>query len=262
MQKSKGNPFSGSPSADWGHIEHEYRAGTRLLKDIAEDNGIGYTAIVNRAKRFGWTREGAQRVQVQSIDRANAVSYKVRSKKQKIEAQALRAAVTELHTDRSKQVAMLASDVKRASGELQISQTAELIAGVRLSHRALIERARNLASGLLSELEQQTHKRDEFARMVELLEASGSVDEEGMLRMQKFLQGAMSTGGRIDSTKKLADTLGRLIELERTAFNIDASPVDERQKGAVHEFLTALKRSALPVVQHVPYIDVDAQDVD
>jgi len=246
---------------DWGLIEHEYRAGSRLLKDIAEDQGVGYTAIVNRAKRLGWSRDEAQRVQVKSVDLANAASRLAHTEKQKMEAAALRAAVTELHTERRHQVARLASDVKRASGEMQIAQTAELIAGVRLSHRDLIERARNLTSGLLSELEQQTNHKDEFARMVELVAGSGAVDEEGMERMQKFIQGAMSTGGRIDNAKKLADTLGRLIELERTAFNIDASPVDERQKGAVHEFLTALKRSALPVVQQVPYIDVDAQDV-
>jgi hypothetical protein len=49
-------------SVDWEAIEREYRAGQLTVVEIGRQHGLSHTAINQRAKRDGWTRNLADRV--------------------------------------------------------------------------------------------------------------------------------------------------------------------------------------------------------
>ncbi|MCL6468701.1 MAG: hypothetical protein I4O48_10320, partial [Ralstonia sp.] len=103
------------------------------------------------------------------------------------------------------------------SDRLIVEANAEVIANIRLSHRKDISRSRTLAMALLGELEQQTGNLDLFEKLGELLRAP---DDKGMDRLNDLYQKIISTPGRIDGMKKLAETLKNLIGLEREAYGL------------------------------------------
>ena len=51
---------------DWEAIEREYRAGIRSLRDIAEEHGCSNPAILKRAKKYGWTRDLAEKIRAKA----------------------------------------------------------------------------------------------------------------------------------------------------------------------------------------------------
>jgi len=225
---------------DWELVEREYKAAELTLRQIAFKHECGHTAIIKRAKQYNWQRRiNDEHVQAKSVELANQASA--------------------LHD--IPRWAEQRSAVKALETEQQEDESAILLARVRLKHRVAIERARVLSMGLMEELEQQTFQPGAFEHMVDLLKSSGSITEEDIDQMMRFMRGAMSTAGRIDSAKKLADALTKVVDLERTAYGMDANP-EKGVENAVAAFLGGLKRSALPVVAQVPYIDMDADDAD
>jgi hypothetical protein len=50
-------------SPDWIQIEVDYRAGIKTLRQIADEHSISHVAINKRAKRDGWTRDIAAKIQ-------------------------------------------------------------------------------------------------------------------------------------------------------------------------------------------------------
>ncbi|VWC90124.1 bacteriophage protein [Burkholderia aenigmatica] len=173
---------------DWERIEADYRAGVLSIREIASQHGITDTAIRKRAARDGWARDLAKRIQ----DKAEALvrTAEVRS---------------QVRTGTS------VSDRELVDGN------AELIAGVRLSQRKDIARSRTLAMALLSELEQQTGNLELFEQLGEMLRRE---DDKGVDRLNDLYQKIISTPGRIDGMKKLAETLKNLIGLEREAYGL------------------------------------------
>jgi len=84
-------------------------------------------------------------------------------------------------------------------GEAKLVEGVAVVqAGVRLTHRVDISRARRLAMTLLVELEEQTADRKTY--------------------------NDIGTPQRIDGVKKLADTLKTLVGLEREAYSLDSAP--------------------------------------
>lgn len=173
---------------DWERIEAEYRAGVLSIREVAAQHGITDTAIRKRAARDGWARDLSKRIQ----DKAEALvrTAEVRS---------------QVRTESAN------------SDRLIVEANAEVIANIRLSHRKDISRSRTLAMALLGELEQQTGNLDLFEKLGELLRAP---DDKGMDRLNDLYQKIISTPGRIDGMKKLAETLKNLIGLEREAYGL------------------------------------------
>lgn len=181
--------MSAEKTIDWGKIELEYRAGMKTLRAIADAHGIAHGSITKRAKRDGWVRDLKARI---------------------------RAKADELV---SKAAASKAASVDTAASERQmVDDNAQLQVHVRLEHRADIRRHRTLATDLLAELEAQTQNRELFDQLAELLRAP---DKNGVDRLNELYRKVLSLPGRIDSIKKLTDTLSTLIGLERVAFGID-----------------------------------------
>ncbi|HEY6612750.1 MAG TPA: hypothetical protein VIZ86_16675 [Pseudomonas sp.] len=217
-----------APAApDWERIELDYRAGIMTLRQIGADQGVSEGAIRKRAKKEGWTRDLAAKIQA------------------KADELVLREAVR---------------DEQRPSPAAErevIEANALAVADVRLAHRRDVHRSRRICMGLLEELELQTG-----ADNVALLQALGDMlrdeDEHGRDRLNDLYRKVIELPDRARTMKALADSLRVLVDLERQAFGMDdkdAQPVDA--------FTTMLNRissgtsSAFMPVAHDPERDED-----
>jgi hypothetical protein len=173
---------------DWERVEEEYRAGLLSLREIAGRHSITEGAIRKRAKRDDWTRDLAAKVQARADDLVRRAEVR-------------------------KNVRVGVSVTER----VLIEANAQVIAEVRSTHRGDITRARVLAMAMLAELEMQTGGQEELERMAELL---ASPDEKGVDKMTDLFRKVISTPGRIDSLKKVSETMKNLITLEREAYGL------------------------------------------
>lgn len=176
--------------ADWGGIEADYRANILSLRAIAKKYSRGgvsvsYATIKLRAEKGGW----AQNLQSKIHERAEE-----------------KLARTEAGAD------------DRTSDRAIIEANAARIAQVRGEHRADVDRARGLCLKLFRELETQTGSKDLLEQLPQLLEDVGH--DHGAALTEAFRK-AVSLPGRIDSLKKMAETLKTLVTLEREAYGID-----------------------------------------
>lgn len=177
------------PPVDWERIEAEYRAGVLSLREIAALHpGANHVAISRRAKKEGWTRDLAAKIQA------------------KAEELVTRQAVTPAETAQ-----------RRVTEREVIEANAERIAQVRGEHRGDISRMRSLGLTLLAELESQCANTEELETLGELLRKP---DERGMDKLNDIYQKIISTPGRIDGAKKVAETLKIAIGLEREAYGL------------------------------------------
>jgi hypothetical protein len=178
------------PAPDWERIEADYRAGVLSIREIAASQGITDTAIRKRAKRDEWVRDLAERIQAKA--------------------------------DALVRAAQVRSEVRTGNSiperEL-IASNAETVATVKLTQRRDISRARTLAMSLLGELEAQTVDITLFEELGEILRSD---DDKGQDKRNDLYNKVISSAGRIDSMKKLSDTLKTLIGLEREAYGISA----------------------------------------
>mgnify|MGYP000899241163 FL=1 len=174
---------------DWERIEVDYRAGVLSLREIAAANGITHGAINKRAKRDGWCRDLKAKIQAKADELV------------------------------SKQAVSTAVSTAKAVSERQIIEAnAERIAQVRGEHRGDIQRVRTLALTLLGELEGQSASLEDLANLGELLR---NPDEDGNDRRNDLYLKIISTPSRIDSAKKVAETLKHAITMEREAYGLD-----------------------------------------
>jgi hypothetical protein len=186
---------------DWERIEHDYRAGILSLREIAKDAGITEGAVRKRAKRDGWERDLAAKIQA----KADALVRKA-------EVRGQYAAATE-------------RDI--------IEANAERIAQVRGEHRADITRMRALVLRLLAECEAEAGDPALFAELGDILR---SADENGTDRLNDAYHKAIALPTRIKSVKELADTLKTLVALEREAYDIAPSTGSQPADGVTVTF--------------------------
>lgn len=185
------NPVQPAKKADWERIEIDYRAGVKSLREIAGEHGISEGAIRKRAKRDGWTRDLADRIQQRAEDlvRTQAVRTEVRSE-------------------------------QRATERQVIEANAEAVANVKMAHRSDISRARAIVNGLLDELQEMVGS-DNATLLQELGFLLRSEDENGKDRLNDLYQQIISLPGRSKAMKDLTASLQSLVAMERTAYGMD-----------------------------------------
>jgi hypothetical protein len=200
-------------TVDWERIEADYRAGILSLREIAANTaGANHVAIARRAKKEGWTRDLSARIQAKADEL--------------VTKQAVTAEETE----------------KRAVTDRTIVEVnAQAVANVRLSHRNDIAKSRHLAMTLLRELELQTDNIDILETLADLVTDIGEDATKGQRdvhekRLEAFSK-IISSASRIDSMKKLADTLRTLVLVEREAWGIQNS-----NEGETPQTITKLVR--------------------
>ncbi|TPG76325.1 hypothetical protein [Pseudomonas arsenicoxydans] len=217
---------------DWERIELDYRAGLFTLREIAAQHDVTHGAINKRAKRDGWTRDLAERIRSKADELVSKelVSSLVSNKFDNSDLDTNTsgvggAGITSHPSDDS--VSNLVSKEMSLSVLDTIRVCAEAMVQVKLSHRSNITRYRALISSLLLELEQQTGSGELFEKLAELMEKP---DDKGVDRLNDMYRKVIALPSRIDSAKKLSETLKILISLEREAFDI-AAPVKVEHTG-------------------------------
>jgi hypothetical protein len=217
---------------DWERIEADFRAGVLSLREIAaKDGNVTEGAIRKRAKKDDWVRDLAAKIRARADDmvRRAAVRTGTQSK-------------------------------PPTEGEVVVSY-ATLITQVRQEHHVTIERARNLVSKLMGELEDQTDNRELFAQLGDILR---SPDEHGNDKRHEIYAKVMSLPSRVGSVKALTDALKNLIALEREAYNLDATPESDRAGRVLTDaerasrLATILERARVSADKAAPTTDLGA----
>lgn len=186
-------------AADWEAIERDYRAGSKSLREIAAEHGITHPAIRKRAERDGWARDLKAKVEARASALVSAA-----------------------------QVSAEVPAETKITEALTVEVAAQARARIEITHRRDIGRARELANKLLLELEQQTDGLATFEQLLDALAEDGEGDKaaDRRKRLTEQWQKAMSLGSRVDTARKLAETLKVLIDKEREAFGMK-SAVDD-----------------------------------
>jgi hypothetical protein len=183
-------------SPDWERIEHLYRAGLLSIREIAAACGVSHTAINKRAKAHSWERD---------------LSAKIKAKADSLVSKA----------EVSKQV----STEQLATERGIVEANAQVIANIRIGHRADIARYRRLANKLLEELEDLTDNRQLFEELGEILHNPEDT------RLSDAYHKVIALPSRTKTLKELGETLKNLITLERQAYDVGAEqPNDDRSK--------------------------------
>lgn len=214
---------SSKTPVDWERVEADYCAGIKSLREIAAEHGTKEGTIRSRAKAQDWVRD---------------ISAKVAAKAQQI--------------SRKEDSRSISRSEKAATEREIIEASAQAIVNVKLGHRKSIQRHRNLVEALTAELEDQTGNREMFEQLGELMH---SPDDRGVDKLNELYKKIIATPQRIDSMKKLAETLKHLIYLEREAFDITPAPTP--QDNALQSLARAIQGNTLPIVHDDPVDDED-----
>ena len=206
-------------NVDWSAIERDYRSGVLSLRELSKRHGINHVSIKKRADKEGWGRDLAAKIQAKAEDIVNKWS-----------------------------IAYIANAPAVGNDRQAIEANGNLVANVRLTHRRDIKRLLTLSASLLSELELQCIDPALLARFGELMR---SPNEFGADRLNDLYAKIISTPVRVETTKKLAETLRLAIGLEREAWGIDKDKGDEKPTSALASLLMSMRVSALPVVHEV-----------
>lgn len=169
----------------------DYRAGIKTLRQIADENGITHGAVNKRAKRDGWERD---------------LSEKINAKADALVSKAV--------------VSKAVSTETKVAERQVIEANAQAVADVRLAHRRDIHRARRLTNALLDELEQQTDPAT-LALLTDLGDMLIAPDDRGVDKLNDLYRAIISLPERSKTLKVLAESLQKLVDMERTAFGMD-----------------------------------------
>ena len=199
--------MAASKKIDYDRIESGWRAGLlsphQLAAIYTEETGqkVSHAAIIKHFKKAGIARDLSSKIN----DRANAM-------------------VTE---------AMVTGKVTSKPSipdALIIEQGSIQVATVKLAHRRDIHRARNLANALLDELEKQTDPIT-LALLTDLGELLRNPDDKGMDKLNDLYHAIIALPERSKTMKVLVESLQKLVDMERTAFGMDAKGADDDKKG-------------------------------
>jgi hypothetical protein len=111
---------------DWESIEREYRAGQLSVVEVGRIHGCSHTAINKRAKRFGWTRDLAERV------------------RQEVSAR------------------LVSDGVSAASLNEAVAESAARVVQIVREHRKDIGAGRSIVRNLFAELAEASERHDEL----------------------------------------------------------------------------------------------------
>ena len=189
--------------SDWGIVEKDYRAGLLTDRQIGEKYGVSHGSVQQQAKKRGWSR--------------NLVGRSVAKAEEKL-------ARTELATK-------LANKAKVASEKELVDSTADVMVQIMIGHRTDASRLRRVVTALLDKVEAIVKESELFAQIADLCAAP---DEKGIDKINDLYRKVIDLPAQTDTTKKLAETMKILIELERKIFKIESAedPIEAAARGA------------------------------
>lgn len=185
------------PEVDWEEIERLYRADLRTNAQLAKDFGVHASTVRRRAEKGQWKRDLKSRIK----ERANAIVQQ-------------------------RAVNSLASD-QIARDDQTIEGNAQAMADVRLSHRRDIGTACTIAMALLDDLQAQIGAENR-QRLEDLFITALKLDAVDASALEAY-ERVIALPSHVRVMKDLADTMTKLVTLERQAYgldDVDSSPVD------------------------------------
>lgn len=189
--------------ADWERIEADYRVGVRTLREIAAEHALTEGAIRKRAKRDGWQKDLSAKVRAKAAELVRTESVRTEQSTQP---------EPEYEPKRT----------KPQTEQAVIDIEANVQARIQIAHRKDIGRGRNLTMMLLAELEAQTSQVPELAKLGELM----AKPDKGIDKLNEVYHKIISLGSRTGTMKALAESMSKLVSMEREAFSIESKPDD------------------------------------
>jgi hypothetical protein len=221
---------------DWKTMRPHYELGLRSLRDLGAEFCCTEGAIRKHAKKYGWTQDLNNKV----IARAEAMvrSAEVKAAREATPDVGTQYANVDLRTSEPpeykapspqipSEAALLAS---MTDEEVAVEVQAVKVARVLVGQRRIIQRHAEIACKLLDELEATTDNQGLFNELGEMLR---SEDERGNDKRNDIYNKVISMGGRIDSFKKLSESLKVLVALERQAVGLSDNGNGEADKPPV-----------------------------
>lgn len=200
---------------DWESIEREYSAGIKTDREIGREFLVSHVSIGKRAAKYGWTKD---------------LSAKIKAKAESIVTK------SEVTNRRTTESLVTEKQIIEANANIQ--------ATIQLRQRGRIQKHQDLGEKLLKELEAQTTGVEDFERLAELMKS-----DDGFDKLNELYKKVIATPSRIDSFKKLSESLKTLTGLERQAFgmadngNGEANAIKtERFSGGQQDASDAYKR--------------------
>lgn len=192
---------------DWERIEPDWRLGIKSVPQMSAEyeaatgKSVSVSMINKHFKKLGVPRDQSAKVRAkaESMVSAAMVSGKV-------------------------------STETTVSTAKMIENDSTVMANVMLYHRKDVQRGRNLNMLLFAELEMQTVNIADFEELGEMLRTP---DDYGNDKLNDLYKKVIAMPGRVDSMKKLSDSLKTLIALEREAFNIDGKRGDDDKPASI-----------------------------
>jgi hypothetical protein len=185
--------LSTKPKIDWDAIEPHYRAGIRSLKDIGEEFSVSDAGIIKHAKRFKWTR----------------------NLKGKIQALAEKK-VSELEVSEGVSVEGKLTEAQRV--DFDSTQIAQIHYRERKDLIAIRDRFRSM----FAEFGQICDQQEDLSNLGELMHNT----EASLDKLNEKYHKVISFEGRVESGKKLVETIRILFDLEAKIFKLH-EPVGE-----------------------------------
>lgn len=193
---------------DWAGVEREYRAGIAPLRAIATRYGCTHPAIAKHARKEGWIRD---------------LSPKIHARAAELVTKAALASVPKEVTAEA-----------RMAEAITVESNALALSIVQLGHRDDIARARRLVVTLLTELEAVIDRPELFGMVYDALT---NPDEPAIEALRNMATLVASLPGRAKVMKDLAETLHKVIGMEREAFGLDtAGGTDGRPMVIIKDF--------------------------
>lgn len=177
------------PAVDWDAIEPEWLAGVKSKAQLSKEYKVSRAAMDKHFAAKGVERDAtaAIKARADSLVTHDAVTPKVTG-----ETKVTERAVVEAN--------------------------AEMLANVIRGHRKDLGRLRGVVSVLLDKVENILLESDLFKQVGEIC---ASPDENGVDKVNELYQKVIGLPVQTETTKKLAETMKVLIELERKVFKID-----------------------------------------
>lgn len=176
-------------TVDWDAMRSDWVAGIKSVLQLSSEYDVSRAAILKHWKNAGVERNLADKI------------------KAKADALVTRASVTHEVTSNN---GLTESEI--------INANAQNNAAIQINERKDVTRSRNIVMKLVDELEEQIDCKEEYIQLGEILR---NPDQNGNDKLNDIYMKVISLPGRVDSVKKLSDSLKTLIELERKVYKID-----------------------------------------
>jgi len=175
---------------DWEQIQREYRLGDRSIRQLATQFKVQASAISRRVTKEGWVQDKSAEVRLLS------------------EAQLLKSNTAKATPKATDKATPDRNDIEAAA----LART-----NLILGHRSMLQRNMEVAMRHLAELESQAGNPELFERLGVLMT---DADDDARDRLSEIYHKVIATPTRIDSHRKLVETLKHLIAIQRQAFGI------------------------------------------